>query len=321
LRLFPTGDSKILIQVERSGGHLLNAGVVVLGMHRSGTSLIAEMVHRWGAYGRAEDCLPPDQWNARGYWELAPLVEFNSWLLAEVGASWNFPPGRKGDIQLARLAQAGSYRDTAMDLLSSMQQAGGSWYWKDPRLALLLPFWQKIWGDVRYVICVRDPAEICASLRERDQLSHAISIVLWQRYMLSILQWTRNAPSIFMSYSAVLREPDTEGARLARFLDGQAECSTRMTAAVDSALRHFTAGSGRPQLALTNKQQELYQSLKRRAQCGLADMPFDLERCLLPGIWRSLLKGNLLFLRCQRRWNRAFAQGANCSSAILTGEP
>src|SRR5687768_2870877 len=64
--------------------------IIVLGPERTGTSLVAEMVHAWGAYaGEPHDLSPPDHRNQRGYWEYQPL-----WALAEqigdfaAGVSW-----------------------------------------------------------------------------------------------------------------------------------------------------------------------------------------------------------------------------------------
>jgi hypothetical protein len=288
-------------------------GVIVVGMHRSGTSLISEIVHRWGAFGRVNDCLPSNQWNARGYWELEPLVDLNTRLLAEVGASWSFPPSQKCDVQLASLSQRGKYRDEAIRLLASMKsQVGGSWFWKDPRLSLLLPFWQQIWGDVRYVICVRNPLEICLSLQERDNLSFPVSILLWQRYMLSILEWTRNAPAIAVNYSTVLKNPAAECARLSRFLldpNGprqSPEPARKMMRAVNKDLRHCRAECPHSPMLLTRSQFELQNTLERFAACGSAAAELNLQPCSLPRIWRGLLKGNLLLLRCRRRCNSLF---------------
>jgi hypothetical protein len=286
----------------------MSGGIIVLGMHRSGTSLIAEMLHRSGAFGRVDKCLPPNQWNARGYWELEPLVHLNTRLLQEVGADWIFPPSRKSDLQLAHLAEHGEYRDEAIGLLASMKsEAGSSWFWKDPRLSLLLPFWQRIWGNVRYVICVRDPLEICLSLRERDNLSFPVSILLWQRYMLATLEWTRKAPAIAIDYSAVLDNPAAECARLAHFLRdkagprGSASPAAKMTKAVDKHLQHCDAKRPHVAMPLTRSQAELQDTLERLAVCEPDAGKFDLQPCSLPGNWRGLLQGNLLLLRCQRR--------------------
>jgi hypothetical protein len=276
-------------------------------MHRSGTSLVAELIHRWGAFGRSEDCLPSDKWNAHGYWELSALVDLNTRILDELGASWSFPPPEKLDSRLELLAQRSDFRGEAYNLLSRMEsRSPGFWFWKDPRLSLLLPFWQEIWGDkVRYVICVRNPVEICQSLQERDRLSFPVSIALWQRYMLSVLQWTRGLPAYVVSYNAMLRNSARECAGLAQFLGGCSESGrvTEMQRAVETDLRHFIAG--RPAAhRLTRTQSELYEALESVA-AGVSPLSaMDLRKYALAGTWRSSLYVSLLVQKLLLR-NRA----------------
>ena len=282
-------------------------------MHRSGTSLVAEMLHRWGAFGRVAECLPANQWNAHGYWELAPLVDFNNRLLAAVGATWTCPPDASEDAKLTALARQPAYRAEALQLLASMKGSqNGNWFWKDPRLSLLLPFWQQLWGDVRYVICVRDPLEICRSLRERDDLNFGISIVLWQRYMLAILERTSNARAIFLSYSALLQNSAHECLRLSRFLSRSTKTDSAnvslkaMRAAVDSELRHFSAKARHERLLLDKSQTALQTLLECLAQSRVTGEKLHLRPYALPAFWRSGLQANLLLRRCWLRWNRLF---------------
>jgi hypothetical protein len=179
-------------------------GIIVLGMHRSGTSLAAELIYRWGAYG-SEDLIQPSQWNPRGYWEYAPLIRFNDRLLHAVGSKWNVPPGDDGAVLLSRLARRGSYRDEGLRLLDRIRSGGRTWFWKDPRLSILLPFWRRLWGDVAYVVVVRDPIDIASSLRARDHLPVFASLLLWQRYMVDILRWIPpEQPRIFVDYDSLL---------------------------------------------------------------------------------------------------------------------
>ena len=285
-------------------------------MHRSGTSLVSEIVHRWGAFGRAEDCLPSDKWNARGYWELSPLVDLNARLLREVGASWSCPPSFKDNNRLAGLAGIPKYREEALSLLASMSsEKHGGWFWKDPRLSLLLPFWQQLWSGVHYIICVRDPGEICRSLADRDRLSFPVSILLWQRYMLAILEGTRNAPTLFVSYSALLRNPACECSRLLNFLTEHSDVQlspniSNMRRVVDGELRHFKVSNNEAPITLTKSQRELQETLDRLADWGDPGAEVNLESYSLPSSWRTILKANLLLLRCQRRWDRLIGDGA-----------
>jgi hypothetical protein len=189
-------------------------------MHRSGTSVAAELLQRWGAYGKEEALIRRDIWNERGYWEYAPLVEFNEDLLRAVNSSWHIPPGDSGRPLLAALAQDAWFRERALRLLEEMQAAGLPWFWKDPRLSILLPFWKQVWGNVLYVVPVRDPIDIALSLQRRDGFSVSRSLLVWQRYMSEILL-DRDAPraALFLSYERLLADGIGECARLTRFLE------------------------------------------------------------------------------------------------------
>src|SRR5947209_7457888 len=62
--------------------------IIILGVDRSGTSLIAELVHRWGAYaGEASELAPGNEGNPQGYWEYMPMEDFLSDLSRSVGLS------------------------------------------------------------------------------------------------------------------------------------------------------------------------------------------------------------------------------------------
>jgi hypothetical protein len=271
------------------------------------------MLHRCGFAGHVEECLPADQWNARGYWELSSLVRFNERLLADVGAAWSLPPSLNGSRRLKSFAELPEYRNEASRLLGRMTATNNArWFWKDPRLSLLLPFWQKCWSGIRYVVCIRDPYEICLSLYERDGLSFEVSIALWQSYMLSVLEWTRNVPRIFLNYSRILREPSQECGRLARFLDGADKSTmasrpvTEMQKAVDRRLQHFETDTRRSAKLLTTRQKELVKALVGLAGPSLSPTDLDLSRYARSKTWRASLKKDLLLLRCQKFWSRTF---------------
>ena len=281
-------------------------------MHRSGTSLIGEVLHRWGAFGRIDECLPANEWNARGYWELSTLVAFNEQLLRKVSSDWTLPPGEKQREQLRSLAGVCTYRDEALRLLSLMNiDEQQIWFWKDPRLSLLLPFWQQIWGEVRYVICVRDPLEICQSLNRRDGLSSPVSLALWQSYMVSVLNSTRHLPRLVVSYSRMLQAPAEECSRLAKFL-GESDAATAnipaMGRAVDGTLKRCSVRGAAPRL--NRRQQELYALLLKMAEFDEESVSAELGECKLPATWRESLQANLLLLRCWKRWNRIFGDVA-----------
>ena len=94
--------------------------IIVLGVERSGTSVVAEMLHRWGAYvGPSEKLHKADVHAPRGYWEYEPLWD----LLAELGdfdtgATW-WDHGFQQRIE--NKAADPVYRKKATELMAEMQ--------------------------------------------------------------------------------------------------------------------------------------------------------------------------------------------------------
>lgn len=62
----------------------------ILGMHRSGTSLVAQVLDRLGVvFGPREELLIANEDNPKGYWEIERVVHANDWILQELGRRWD----------------------------------------------------------------------------------------------------------------------------------------------------------------------------------------------------------------------------------------
>jgi len=245
-------------------------GIVILGSHRSGTSVLADMLLRWGAYGRKEDTGSGDIWNPKGYWEYAPLVRFNEKLLHVLGARWYRPPQATARESLLALTDSEPYRSEAARLVSCFS-SHTPWLWKDPRLSVLLPFWSRFWGHVLYVISVRDPKEVANSTRLRNHLTMAEGLHLWQSYMVAIMRDVRD-PRVFVSYESLIADPAAESRRICEFLNPMfgidaseldLRCRT-LAEAVDPNLRRSGEGlSAADNALLTTDQIELHRWLQQ----------------------------------------------------------
>ncbi|MFQ5752659.1 MAG: sulfotransferase family protein [bacterium] len=250
----------------------MNPPIIVLGMHRSGTSLVAEIIHRWDAYaGPTQMLMPADDWNASGYWEYLPLVNFNDNLLASIKATWFVPP--VGDELLREKARESNFKHKAVKLFSTMKNGGEIWFWKDPRVSILLPFWQKIWDQVIYVVCLRAPVDIAISLKKRNGFPISASLLIWQIYMLSILKNTADEQGIiFIDYDEILQQPVQQCQRLCTFLDNWVGCSKNtyhkteyMAQAVNMKLSHNKSSVRFDEFVLsTPDQRELHQFLEQK---------------------------------------------------------
>lgn len=137
--------------------------VLVLGSHRSGTSLVTGVLATAGlALG---DVLEPGPDNPRGYFEAAAVLAAHEAILDDVGRDWTCPPAWLStdavDLEPLRAAVA--------DIAAS---ATGRWGVKDPRAMFLLPAWMQVVPLIQPVGVVRDPAEVAASLMKRNGIRH-----------------------------------------------------------------------------------------------------------------------------------------------------
>lgn len=207
----------------------LHRPIIVLGMHRSGTSLVAELIDKCGAFGN-DEFLPADYRNPQGYWEYAPLVHFNRRLLASVRSQSFVPPSDQDERTLRERASLSPWKSEATQLISAMEVGERGWYWKDPRLAVMLPFWQQFWGEAVFVIAVREPSDTALSLEKRDKLPLTAGYLLWQRYMTAALKHTEREPRrIFVQYERLLAEPVRECRRLCGFLEAHCRLTETKT--------------------------------------------------------------------------------------------
>src|SRR4051794_39339462 len=96
--------------------------IFVLGIERTGTSLVADLIHRWGAYPGEPDFLgTPDEFNPQGYFEYAPLEELLQDLVASTGVTMWDP--RFPDL-LRQQAADPALSARALQLIGQMEKAG-----------------------------------------------------------------------------------------------------------------------------------------------------------------------------------------------------
>lgn len=133
--------------------------LVVTGMHRSGTSLVASAVAHAGVWIGA-DLLGATPSNPRGHFE---DVEFLAWHEAV------FADNRRNVFDAHRdggLAISEGRRREARALIDARRQRP-LWGWKDPRSCLFLDFWLEMLPEARFLFVFRRPEEVLASLDRR----------------------------------------------------------------------------------------------------------------------------------------------------------
>ncbi|MGC2780796.1 MAG: hypothetical protein WA418_34690 [Bradyrhizobium sp.] len=181
--------------------------ILVLGMHRSGTSAITRVLSLLGA------ALPRDLntgtfGNAADYWESLPLVECHEAMLREIGSRWDDWRAFKPD-DLA----AGSFDRFKSEIAGLVEaQFGDSplFVLKDPRISRFVPLYRGILEDMgiapRYILALRNPLAVMMSLRERDGMTPGFAGLVWLRHMLDAERATRGESRVIASYERLMAD-------------------------------------------------------------------------------------------------------------------
>lgn len=240
------------------------SGVAIVGMHRSGTSLVARALAVLGLHlGEEAELVPPNPANPDGYWEHAGFQRLNDAVLTELGGGWERPPelpSRWRDeprlVPLEREARA---------LLRSLRRAT-PWGWKDPRTSLTLPLWLLLEPRLRAVVCVRNPLETALSLHRRGMFSFSTSFALWHEYNRRVVAALPPARRLVIDYDALLADPASQLERLATFAGLDRDRLADAAALVDSQRRHHAANLGDLlESGAAPEVVELYLALRREA--------------------------------------------------------
>jgi hypothetical protein len=186
-----------------TGGGNHPGGIVVLGMHRSGTSCVGELLAAMGAYfGPPDIGTSGNVENPHGLFERRDLRHICHFILQQTRSEWwktsAFSPGRLPDTGRARV-------DVLLAPMVADLSAHEPWFIKEPRLCVLLPMLQEKLGRIVAVCVWRDPLEVAESLRTRDAIPIEFGIALWERYVRA--SFATGVPSAIVSYSALTADP------------------------------------------------------------------------------------------------------------------
>jgi hypothetical protein len=199
--------------------------IVVLGMHRSGTSAITRSLEILGV-GLGKNLYPAACDNPKGFWEDRECLEINEALLARfnsaydsLGLTWR----EVDDPEVNKL----KLKASAL-IARKLDESNNIWGFKDPRTCRLLSFWCDVFKvadcTVSYVIALRNPASVVASLGKRNNIAAEKSYLLWfQHTLLAILQ-TRGEKRVVVNYDDLLDFPFVQVKRIAHALSLDVPC-------------------------------------------------------------------------------------------------
>ncbi|WP_288093190.1 glycosyltransferase [Thiomonas sp.] len=198
--------------------------LVILGMHRSGTSLVASIASHLGA--QLGDCLlPPQADNPDGFYEDVEVVSLNTELLQAIGADWHSVDelGGKFSASTDAMHAVRFTEGKIKDLLHSRLEKFDFWAFKDPRTLRTFPVWARILQDMdvdaHYLIVFRNPDDVCSSLARRDGMPAEQAALLWVLHYLEHWGALRKQKLAFIDYDNLLENPGAVMERVCGQLD------------------------------------------------------------------------------------------------------
>ena len=209
-------DLRSILPQSRLGKQVL----LVIGMHRSGTSASTGALQCVGVQLGKKLYSGHDDINAKGYFEHSDIADTNDEVLLRLGSSWDDVLvkeeawwKREELIPFANKMRAYLRRDFSSSLL---------WAVKDPRVCRLLPWWLDIFAaegiSPHFLFVVRSPEDVYLSLKRRDGFSQEKSFMLWLLHYLEAEAGSRSYPRAFTSFDHFLEDPCGELLRVEKQL-------------------------------------------------------------------------------------------------------
>ena len=181
--------------------------LLVLGMHRSGTSSVAGVLCKLG--GTAPRTLfGAFDSNPKGHWESEEIFRLNDRILESVGSSW--ADWRTIPASFSSSKHAKDFRTKAIKTFKSEYQNGKLPIVKDPRICRLMPFWADVMKaldlDIHIVTPLRPPLDTARSLEARNGIPIVVGVHIWLRYVLDAEFASRGMPRTIFTWAEFLED-------------------------------------------------------------------------------------------------------------------
>ena len=182
--------------------------LLVLGMHRSGTSALSGLLCHQGFIGPKQPDAGDPQ-NPTGYWEPPAIRDVHNRVLEQVQSSWDdlmLPAELWSPFELQHhLPQLELALQRDYPSISPSQVA----LVKHPRQCRLQPLWNDLLHrhqlQAAALLVVRHPLAVALSLQRRDQLPVERSLLLWLSHSLEAERHCRHLPRQVVVYELLLR--------------------------------------------------------------------------------------------------------------------
>ena len=178
--------------------------ILVLGMHRSGTSALTGLLSMLDVYLGSE-LMPENYFNEKGYFENNFLYPINDELLNQMDSSWDDIFFHEKKISNVKNVDELKYE------INKEFECSNIFAIKDPRIAFLFPLYKRVLEElevvVKVVIPFRNPMEVAISLNKRNNFSYEKGMLLWVCHFFLAEKYSREFERVFIDFNKLMSNP------------------------------------------------------------------------------------------------------------------
>ena len=154
--------------------------IVIVGMHRSGTTMLTKIFHKYGFYMGAKV-----EQNS----EAIGFLRLNENILLKCNSKWDNPNSVESELDsnkkelvnyLKRKIKKKSFKKEYFGNLESKKvDSLVSWGWKDPRNTFMISLWREIFPSMKIIHIYRNPIDVANSLKNREKKFSENGLLKW----------------------------------------------------------------------------------------------------------------------------------------------
>ncbi len=181
--------------------------LVVLGMHRSGTSALTRVLNICGAT-LPRNTMAAGLGNETGHWEPQKLVDFHDEVLSELDSNWH--DWHALDVSRLTAQCRAQIKARMTEIIAAEYGEASLFVVKDPRICRFAPLFFEALTEVgisaRSVHIFRNPLEVAQSLEHRNGMPQEEASLLWLRHVLDAEIATRGTKRAVLYYGDLLTD-------------------------------------------------------------------------------------------------------------------
>jgi len=218
----------------------MNKAVIVVGMHRSGSSATMGMLRILGVDIGDDLGSSGDSNNPKGYLENQEFYQFERKILRQTGARWDYA------VPEEQILRTFKFYEKEFKILLRKFNRSEYWGYKAIRGGLFPEYLSKI-PNLYLIICWRSPEAVVKSLKRRNGFTTEKSLWLYSTYYFRIFRYLSNHQEIpvhIVNYDSLVDNPKKELKKIAKFLDIEItkDMLDESEKWIEKRYRHFKAG-------------------------------------------------------------------------------